>query len=177
MTYQPYPTPAQPPAGPAQQPPASILNAVRLMYAGAALSAISLILTAVSISSLKSAIEAQNTGLTTSQINTAVGIATGTAIFFGAIGIALWIWMALMNRRGKSWARVVATVFFGLDTVFFLIGLVRPHAIASLLVGLIIWLAGLGAIIFLYRPDASAYIQAMSNPPGYGTGGGYGPPQ
>ena len=153
-------------AGSAQQPPASIVNAVRLMYAGAALSAISLILSAVTISNVRSAIRAHSTGLTATQINTVVGVTIGIAIFFGAIGIGLWIWMALMNRRGRSWARIVATVFFGLDTLFFLIGLARPHAIAGLLSGLVIWLVGLGVIIFLYRPDASAYIRAMSNPAG-----------
>jgi hypothetical protein len=178
MTYQPYPTSGQPPAGPTAQPPASITNAVRLMYAGAAFSAVSLLLAILTISSLKTAIRQQDTTLTNSQINAAVGIAVGIAIFFGLIGIGLWVWMAQMNRRGRSWARIVATVFFGIDTLFFLLGLIRPHASISLLTGLVTWLIGLGAIIFLYRPDASAYIQAMSNRGGFGPppGQSYGPP-
>jgi hypothetical protein len=167
--YQPYPASGQPqPQGPAAQPPASVLNAVKLMYAGAALSAVSLIIAIATISSVKSAVEANNPSLTHSQVNAAADFAVGFLVFFGLIGIGLWVWMAQMNRRGRSWARIVATVFFGLDTLFFLLGLIRPHATFSLLISLVIWLVGLGAIILLYRPDAAAYIQAMSAPMGYG---------
>ena len=26
---------------------------------------------------------------------------------------ALWLWMAMMNKRGRSWARILSTAFFG----------------------------------------------------------------
>ena len=38
-------------------------------------------------------------------------------VVVGLIGIALWIWMAQMNKRGRNWARITSTVFFALDTL------------------------------------------------------------
>src|SRR5262252_1519702 len=176
--YQPYPASGQPQPQPSAQPPVSVMNAVKLMYAGAALSAVSLIIALATISSVKSAVEANNLSLTHSQVNAAANFAVGFLVFFGLIGIGLWVWMAQMNRRGRSWARIVATVFFGLDTLFLLLGLIRPHATFSLLISVVIWLVGLGAIILLYRPDATSYIQAMSAPAGYGPPPpGYGGPR
>jgi hypothetical protein len=30
---------------------------------------------------------------------------------------ALWLWMAMMNKRGRSWARILSTAFFGVYCV------------------------------------------------------------
>lgn len=35
--------------------------------------------------------------------------------FFGAIALGLWIWMAVMNGKGRNWARITATVFGALS--------------------------------------------------------------
>jgi len=74
------------------------------------------------------------------------------------------VWMALMNKAGKSWARIVATVLFGLDTLFLLLGVVRAGAAASSVVSILIWLIGLGTVILLWRKDSSEYFTAQSAP-------------
>jgi len=84
--------------------------------------------------------------------------------FFGILGIALWIWMAWANRGGRKWARIVATVFFGLDTLGLLSAIARPHAVLSLVLTVLIWLVGLGAIVLMWNKESSAYYQAMSAP-------------
>jgi hypothetical protein len=160
--YQPYPSGAQMPEPQRPAPPPPVQMAVKLMYAGAALSAIDLIVGLVTIGSLKSAIKKADPTFTSSQVHTAeVGLVAFTVII-GLIGIGLWIWMALANNSGKSWARIIGTVLFGLNTLFVVLSLVRPHASLGLVFGLVVWLAGLGAVILLWRPESSQYFTAVS---------------
>jgi len=163
--YQPYPTPGQGPLPQRPEPPQPILNAVKLMYAGAGLSAVSFIVGLVTLGSLKTIIRQNAPTLTTSQVNSAVTIALVFAGFFGLLGIGLWIWMAWANRGGRSWARIVATVLFGLDTIGLLSSFARAHTGVSLILTILIWLVGLFAIIFLWNRESSAYYQFNSGMP------------
>jgi hypothetical protein len=164
--YQPYPGGGQGPVAPPQAPaPQPVTTAVRLMYAGAALSAIEIILGLATMGSLKSAIRSQYPGYTASQIHTAQVAAIVAAVVIGAIAIGLWLWMAWANGKGKSWARIVATVLFALNTIDLLTLIARPHSALSLVFALLVWLAGLGAIFFLWQRESSAYFQAMSARP------------
>lgn len=163
--YPTYPSAGPGPLLPKPEPPKSILNAVKLMYAGAGLSAISFVVALVTISSLKSTILANDPQLTTSEVNAAATIGIVIAVIFGLIGIGLWIWMAWANRGGRNWARIVATVFFAFDTLGLLGSLVRPSTGLSLVFTVLVWLVGLGAIIFMWNKESSAYYQAVSGQP------------
>ena len=98
-------------------PPPPVQNAVRLMWVGAAISAISLIVTLATVSSLRTAIHNADPTLSATKLHSAETAAVVLAVAFGLIGIGLWVWMALANKAGKNWARITATVFFGLDTL------------------------------------------------------------
>ena len=145
-------------------PPASVVMAVRLMYAGAAVSALSLIVGLVTIGSLRDSLHKAQPTLTPTQLHDLQTIVVVGSVVIGLISIGLWVWMALMNKAGKSWARIVATVLFGLDTLFLLLGVARAGAAASSLVSILIWLIGLGAVILLWRKDSSEYFTAHSAP-------------
>jgi hypothetical protein len=132
--------------------------AVRLMYAGAVVSALSLIVGLVTVGSLRNSLHKSDTSLTTSQLHSLQTVVVVGSVFIGVISIGLWVWMALMNKAGKSWARIVSTVLFGLDTLFLLLGVARAGAAAGTLVSILTWLIGLGAVIFLWRKDSSAYF-------------------
>ena len=89
--HAPYPT-----SGPAQepeqvQPPRSVLNAVKLMYAGAALEVLAVIIAVVTIGSLKSAILARHPGYTTASLHTAEVARTVPLVIGGLIAIGLWL--------------------------------------------------------------------------------------
>jgi hypothetical protein len=157
--YQPYPTGGAEPE-PAPTPPPSVQNAVRLMYVGAAISAISLIVTLATISSLRTAIHNANPSLSASKLHSAETAAIVLAIVFGLIGIGLWIWMARANNAGKNWARITATVFFGLDTLSLLASFRQAEPALSRVVSLLVWVAGLGAVILLWQKISSAYFAA-----------------
>jgi hypothetical protein len=164
MSYQPYPTggAAEPePQRPA--PPTPVLQAVRLMYAGAIVSAISLIITLVTVGSLKTAIHNADPSLSASKLHSAEVAAVAVAIIFGLIGVGLWLWMARMNGAGKSWARIVASVLFALSTLSVLTSIARPSAIETRILGLLVWLAGLGAIALLWQRESSDFFTSQSS--------------
>jgi hypothetical protein len=159
MSYDPYPTQAQPPQAPQRgQAPTSVQNAVKFMYAGAALSLIELIIGVATIGSIKSAIEKAYPNDTTSQVHSLEVSSIVLAVIVGLIGVGLWVWMARANGAGHSYARIVGSVLFGLNTVFLLLDFARPHAILGLIFNLLVWLAGLGAVIYLWHKDSAAYF-------------------
>lgn len=165
MSYQPYPTggAAEPePQRPA--PPTPVLQAVKLMYAGAIVSAISLIITLVTIGSLKTAIHNADPSLTAAKLHSAEVAAVAVAIIFGLIGIGLWLWMAYANKAGKNWARITATVFFGLDTLSVLTSFRQAEPVLSRLISILIWLIGLGVIVLLYQRESSNFFSASKTP-------------
>src|SRR5580700_3369906 len=150
MSYQPYPTSGQTPE-PQQRPsaPNSVQTAVKLMYAGAALSLIELVVSLVTISSLKSAILKKFPHYTTTQVHSAeVAIVVGVVIE-AVIAIGLWLWMARANSAGRNYARITGTVLFDLR---------RPSVGIGLVFSLLVWLAGLGAVIMLWRRESSEYF-------------------
>ena len=148
----PYPTDWQPGR---QEPPQSIRRAVMLMYVGAGLEGLGLILNL--------------TGVGRNGANGSSG-AVGSLI-----GIGLWVWMARANKEGKSWARVTSTVFFGIDCLAVLVLLVAIlatlHSVSpsvktilllSGLASIVTWAVGLATIILLWRRESSEYYAAMS---------------
>ena len=161
--YPRYPAkqPGQPPATP-EAPPATIVNAVKLMYLGAAVSVVSLIVSLATAGGLKSAIRKAQPKLTPAQVNnTATFLITATVIS-GLLGAGLWLWMAWANKRGRSWARIVSSVFFGIATLDTVVGITRPGDLLTRIITVVIWVIGVGAIVLLWRPESSAYYQAAN---------------
>jgi hypothetical protein len=162
MSYQPYPGGTQMPE-PATRPPVpqSITRAVQLMYAGAAASLIGIIIALTTLSSIKSQIVSKNPSLTTTQVNNAQHVAIGVLIASGLIGAALWLWMAQSSKAGKNWARIVSTVLFAIETINVVAGASAiSSAGASRIYSIVIWLIGLGAIIFLWQRSSTEYFKA-----------------
>ncbi len=156
--YQPYPSPGQTPESQRPPMPNSVHTAVRLMYAGAGLSFIELLVGLVTISSVKAAIIRAYPHYTATQVHSLEAASIGIGVLIGVIAIALWLWMARANAAGRNYARITGTVFFGLNTVFLLLSLARPHAGLGLVFNVLVWLAGLGAVIMLWRGESAPYF-------------------
>jgi hypothetical protein len=132
------------------------------MFAGAGLSAVGLILEIVSfgnLDSFKQAIHKAQPALTTSQVNSFVTATIVASVIVSLISIGLWIWMAVASRAGKNWARIVSSIIFGVDTLWLLLIISRAGFQLGSIFNILIWLAGLGAIILLWRKDSSDYFQ------------------
>ena len=170
--YQPYPSGGQMPEQP-QRPaaPPPVLMSVKLMYAGAVLSALTAIYTAATAGSLKSAILKAHPLYTAAQVhNDEKSIVISAVVVGGLLTTGLWIWMARMTGAGHKWARIVASVLFVINTIDLLITVAQASAIttvyanAGIQVALVVlvWLAGLGAIVLLWRRESSQYMAAAS---------------
>lgn len=159
-----------------EAPPAPLRRAVRLMQAGAVGSALSLIFTVIGSFSLKSNMMSANAAklkdhqITASQIsNTATALIVYT-IVVGLAAIGLWLWMARMNEAGRSWARITASVFFGLWSIYTYSVLGELHGgvtvtgtlIISLVLILALWVIGVAAVFYLWRPASTAYFKGQS---------------
>jgi hypothetical protein len=85
--------------------------------------------------------------------------------------IGLWLWMARATTQGRSWARILSTVLFGLATLELLSSLeaIGKNGVVQALITALTWLSGLGAVWMLWRPASSAFFesakQMRSRPP------------
>jgi hypothetical protein len=158
--YQPYPQNTQLPETQRPTAPASVLNAVRVMYVGAATSILGIVLDVLTVSATKKAIEKKNPALTVSQVNSREHVLLIGFIVAGLIGVALWLWLARSCLGGKNWARITGTVLFGLATVDTLGGLSAPIAGVVKIWAILVWLVGLTAVVFLWRRSSTEFFKA-----------------
>ena len=160
---QPYPSAPPPPPdqpGSALPRPPSVRTAVRLMYVGAALDAIGVVLGLATIGSLKAAIVKHSPKhLTATQIHGLEVFSIVGTVVIGLIAIGIWLWMAWANGKGRSWARVVSAVLFGIDTLDLLLSFTRASVIGALILGILVWLAGLGAIILIFNKESTPFFK------------------
>jgi len=129
--------------------------AVRLMYAGAAVTALSLIIAIISLAFIGGGWGSLR--LFGHRQPFPVTITAG--IMGGLVLIALWLWMARANGKGRNWARILSTVMFGLATLH-LFGHRQPFPVTITAVfALVIWLVGLAVVWLLWRPSSNAFFR------------------
>jgi hypothetical protein len=157
--YEPYPTSGQMPEPQHIPPPRSVQNAVKFMYAGAAVEVIALVVALIGRNSIKSALVKLHPDYTAARLHTAVNVQTVSLVIGAAIATGLWLWMAWANGRGHNWARILSAVFFGISTLDLFITFAAVRAPGSLIVGSIIWLIGLAAIVLLFSRDSTAFFR------------------
>jgi hypothetical protein len=155
---QPYPSGANTPQPPDPALPPPVQMAIRLMWIGAALSAISAIVAATTVSSLRDTILKVHPSYTAAQVNSAERGQAFLYVFVGVVSVGLWLWMSFANRSGKPWTRIVATVLFGVNTVY--TALTLAATALGLVFVLLLWLTGLAATILLWRRPASEFYRS-----------------
>ena len=139
--------------------PSSMVNAVRLMYAGAAYTliyAIGVVVAAGSIIKNHPNDTVARTGLGT------VVVAT---VFLSLIEIALWLGIARACKNRRNGARVTGTVLFGIHTLGLLA--VLGHSYSGIGVTKVLtsisWLIACGVVVFLWRHQSSAFFRATAS--------------
>ena len=83
----------------------TVRAAVKLMYAGAAVSTVNLVILLALTGDIKGSASWLNTPFIT------------VSIAWSLAPLALWLWMARETGRGRNWARIVSTVLFGAATL------------------------------------------------------------
>ena len=155
----------QRPAAPAQ--PASIATAVKLMYAGAVLSVLSLIYSFSTLGNLKDDIrvelEKNDASVSQSTIDAAYSVTIVIAVIFGLIGALLWVWMAWKNGQGRKWARVVATVLAAFNLVGLLFSVAGGNAeTISLIASAISCVLAVCILVLLYKKESTAFYDGVA---------------
>jgi hypothetical protein len=147
------------------QPPPSVRNAARLMYAGAAIDALTAILALAAYFRLWSGMASASTlQLTPSQWHQAMAFGAGFIIIAAVFRIGMWLWMASKSKAGRRWARVLSTVCFVIDSVALVSVIARPTPGGEwqLLFPLAIWLVGGCAVALLWQRESSEFFTAQS---------------
>ena len=188
MSYQPpgpYPAYPQYPGGaamPTTRPPlpSTVLRAHYCILAGAVLTLVNAGVTIAESGRIKQQMQNSlaNSGASGSGFADTAGSAViVVACFFAAVEIGLWIWMAYATKAGKNWARILSTVFFGLEAAGLLFGGAAYFAKSSsegtgsavttttpvgLIVAFLTFGVGLAAIILLWNKASGPYFKPMA---------------
>ncbi|NED94466.1 hypothetical protein G1H11_03975 [Phytoactinopolyspora alkaliphila] len=156
-------TAGSPYARPVPETPKPILTAAKLMYVGAFLSLLGGIFALMGRDAVREEAIRQSPDATADEIDAFVNTFTGFMVFVALISIGLWLWMASANKKGKSWARIVATILGGLNILFGLWGLTAGGFDINTLINLISPVLAAVILYMLYRPESTEYYRAMSS--------------
>jgi hypothetical protein len=148
----------------------TVRAAVRLMYVGAAISTVNLIMLLAVIAVIKAYHVVLGHSLTAAQVSQLNALAIAVWIVWSVVPIALWLWMARATGCGRNWARILSTVLFGFATLD-LTGVFGPPGIRLSLVPVVFgptvpvltWLVGIAVVWLLWRPASRPFFK----PPGY----------
>jgi hypothetical protein len=133
----------------------TVRAAVRLMYAGAAFTVLSLFFSLAAVDFV---------GRRTGQLRLLghrqpLPVILATGIVSGLVLIALWLWMARANGEGRRKARVLSTALVILATLH----LFGNKGVASEVFAGVTWLVGLAAVWLLWRPSSTAFFKQSGN--------------
>ncbi|HEX9040630.1 MAG TPA: hypothetical protein VF838_06330 [Trebonia sp.] len=147
--------------------PGPVRRAVRLILSGGALTAlIGVFLVIATIADKNALTNSSGKKLTNGEFTSSL---VGTVIVY-VILVTMWVLMARMNRAGRGWARIIASVLAILSTI-------NAYSTINSLTGgetltvidivfivgtLALWLIGVLAVALLWRTESSAYFRARS---------------
>lgn len=162
--FQPAPAYSSPGGPVMTAAPPSIVRAKYAMWAGAVLQLVTILTSFVGMDDMRAqvmeSLDQQGVAYTENTIDAAVALGLGFSVFLGVVGAVLWVLMAWLNGKGKGWARIVATVLFALFVISFLISLAQAMTAVTMIVNVLVLLAGAAAIFFLWQKDSTAWFRA-----------------
>ena len=144
------------PMGP---PPPPVENAVRLMFARAALGVVGLLALFLTKDSLRDRITRNDATVSAEMVDTAMTM----ALIFGSVVeivfIGLYLLLALQVRKGKNWARIVTLVLAGLGVVLGLASLLETAPAVSRVLSLIALALDIAIIVLLAQRRSGEFFR------------------
>lgn len=150
--------------------PRALRSAVQLMLLGAALTFAGVVVSLLNTGQVHASVVDANNRRAVADRLSASGIETTfhgrvvTAAVIGVLAALLWVAMAVLNNKGRGWARNVASLLCAFSVVSFLY---TVSAVVSngggqlgLAVSALNVAIGVGAIVLIWRPESSDYYQA-----------------
>jgi hypothetical protein len=157
-------TPTQAPELQRPDPPASLLNAVKVIYLGALVAVIHGVIYLVTESSEKAALASKHPNLSASDLNAAAHAVQIAGAVGGLLVALLVVWIARECRSGKNWARVTGTVLFGIGALGVIYDFLSGETTLNLIGTTAGCLIGLTAIVLLWQRSSSAYFAFFKRP-------------
>lgn len=146
--------------------PKSLAMAVNLMWVGLVLSVLSVLsiftMTDTMRAEARRGIEATGEVATDGMVSASLAIAIGMVVVIGLIQAIAWAVMAIFNGKGKSWARITASVLGGLGIAFGLFGLTESGL--SLVMNIISLLLAIAILVLLWRKENNPWFAYHSAP-------------
>lgn len=138
--------------------------AVRLMYGGAGLTALALVIDVATAGSQRAIVEAAYREAHAGQelrgidLGIAVKYAVIALIIGASIRLVLWLWMAWQNGRARPWARVVGTIFgvINLGSLSYL----AKETLGSQVITVVDVVLGVVVTVLMWRRDSTAAYDA-----------------
>jgi hypothetical protein len=159
-----YPAPAQTPELTRPGPPATLLRAVRVMYAGAAVSVIQAIVYLVTGSATKRAIENGHPHMSASTVTTLTHAGVIIGVVIALIAVIAFVLVARSCAAGKNGARIAATVLCALAVLGTIYNLSASAATVNRIFGVVVNLIGLAAVVLLWQRRSSAWFSLFKRP-------------
>ena len=150
----------------------TVRAAVKLMYAGAAVSTVNLIILLAVFADIKAYHAILRQHLTAAQVSQYSTLVITVCTLWALVPIAVWLWMARACGRGRNWARIVSTVLVGAATLNLTsafnwlppgVHLTLVPMVYGPTLPVLYWLVGLAVVWLLWRPGSRAYFR----PPGF----------
>ena len=145
--------------------PLAVARAVVVMYGGAALSLVGIIVNITTLGVIKQRMGLMTPGLLASTQHQAIA----EFIVGGLVVAAVWAFIGISCRAGMGWARIVGTALFVFDTVYAVdvtLGLGGQDAPAAVRIyAVAVWLAGLAATTLLWQRESTAFFRADRSGP------------
>jgi hypothetical protein len=147
-------------------PPWTVRTACFLMAAGAALRITEMMISVHQEDARRRFVP----GASSLTLHTGGGVSDGVLVTLGLVETALWIWMACANGGGRNWARITASVLFGMWSVrtsvgvfFYWVSSAAGGTVAGLntVMDVLIWLAGLIAIVMLWHRRSKPHFTEL----------------
>lgn len=169
--YQPAPhyQAGQPAGGPPMTTaPPSIVYAKYAMWAGAVVQLLAIPATLLMRDEMREVAEESlrdsGTSYDASMLDATVAVALGLGLVMSVLGALLWVLMAYLTGKGKGWARITATVLYGIFVLSFVCGFAQPNPTLTIVMNVIVLVIGGVATFFLWRKDSTAWFTAHRTP-------------
>lgn len=147
--------------------PQIVHTAIRLMYAGLAVTVLDFVMTIIAVGwygNDKTADTELGRTLAASRASTMEGAAT-VASLADLLGLACWIWLAMATRRGHSWTRVAGAVLLGIYSIVTLILVFATKGDAgAVFTTVVVWVLGVASLIPLWSQQAHEFFLAWRSP-------------
>jgi hypothetical protein len=144
--------------------PPAVRVAVQVMYAGAVASVIHAIVVLAMPGAMRTAIAQKHPDQSAGTLSTLSTITVIATAVLALIGAVLFIWIARACLRGKSPARITATMFAALGVLLVIYDVSAGRSTASLILSFVVEAIGLASVAFLWPPSSGAYFRHFKRP-------------